>query len=290
MKKVLISLLLTITALLGTAQIANAENISDTNNIQAQIEINKIETIKNKKNVETKWDYKNGQYYFYINGDLATGFWEIDDIIYFFDRNSGVMHSTGWFLDYDMWFYSYPSGELKEGWHYENSNYYYFRSEWGAPAMLVHESDYLENSDSSIGYYYFNLEGKMHTGWLQVRGNYYYYGEDGAALEQGWLFDDNSWYYINSHGRMSTNIEEIDGLFYEFDLNGRMKTGWSLIEKSNIGDKVWVYYGNNGVRYQNKWLLENNSWYYFDENGYMVTSRMDINGLWYDFDLNGVMK
>ena len=53
------------------------------------------------------------------------------------------------------------------------------------------------------------------------------------------------------------------------------------------GAKWWYSYDEGGYA-KNAWLLENNDWYYFGNDGYMVTGWQKI-GSWYHFNDNGKM-
>ena len=51
----------------------------------------------------------------------------------------------------------------------------------------------------------------------------------------------------------------------------------------------WGYQENNGSYPRNQWRQLDNTWYYFDGNGYMVTGWQLINGEWYFFYDDGYM-
>lgn len=52
----------------------------------------------------------------------------------------------------------------------------------------------------------------------------------------------------------------------------------------------WKYRNEKGVDKTNTWLFDNNKWYYFDKNGFMVTGWQSIKDKWYYFSQNGFMK
>ncbi|MDO5564096.1 MAG: hypothetical protein Q4F88_02560 [Eubacteriales bacterium] len=83
--------------------------------------------------------------------------------------------------------------------------------------------------------------------------------------KSGWNTDANGKYYMQSDGTYPKNSwAYIDGKYYRFNSSGYMKTGW-------FKDPT------------------NNSWYYLDGNGIMVTGPYYIDGYFYYFnDLNGV--
>lgn len=60
-----------------------------------------------------------------------------------------------------------------------------------------------------------------------------------------------------------------------------LNTGW---QKS---DKGWWYRENDGTYPQMTWKQMGDAWYYFDENGYMVTGEKEILGVTYQFHEDG---
>ena len=71
-------------------------------------------------------------------------------------------------------------------------------------------------------WYYTDLEGNPYTGWLNADGDWYYLAEDGI-MQTGWIHLDAD-YYLDDSGRMVTGSRRIDGVRYEFDADGRLKT------------------------------------------------------------------
>lgn len=75
-------------------------------------------------------------------------------------------------------------------------------------------------------------------------------------------------------------------------------SGNRIVEEDELGDTDgrWLNYAE-GKRYQsedgtnpaNQWKLIDSDWYYFDENGYMVTGWRQVGGIWYYMGTNGVM-
>lgn len=60
--------------------------------------------------------------------------------------------------------------------------------------------------------------------------------------------------------------------------------GWQKI------DNVWYYFNANGYALSSQWLLWQNKWYYLDENCKMVAGKwLKISGKWYYFYANGIM-
>ena len=71
-------------------------------------------------------------------------------------------------------------------------------------------------------------------------------------------------------------------LLFTILLGSSALAGW---QKDGTG---WWYSYENGGYAKNTWLQENNKWYYFGNDGYMVTGWRKI-GSWYHFDGSGEM-
>ena len=100
------------------------------------------------------------------------------------------------------------------------------------------------------------------------------------------------WWYRHADGSYTSNgWEKIDNLWYFFDKEGWMKTGW-LSWKNNK-----YYLQKNSTKdfkegqMRTGWVKINNLWYYFNSEGVMANKTcLEIDGKWYAFSSNGVMK
>lgn len=83
--------------------------------------------------------------------------------------------------------------------------------------------------------------------------------------QMGWSFENGNWYYINDdHLKIKECWKYIDNVWYSFDKDGSMRTGWY---KEN--DK-WYYFEESGAL-KTGYLQYNNNIYYFYPNGEMAT-------------------
>ena len=91
---------------------------------------------KEKGYMQRAWLYNNGSwYYFYGNGQMATGFINLNGAYYYLDASSsssvGIM-KTGWQKINGYWYYFNKSsdngveGMMRKGWQYIDGNWYYF--------------------------------------------------------------------------------------------------------------------------------------------------------------------
>lgn len=95
--------------------------------------------------------------------------------------------------------------------------------------------------------------------------------------EHGWWFQKQDGSYPKDEWIMIKNV------WYRFDLNGYMQTGW-------IGlDKVKYFLNQNGSMVSNDWALENEKWYFFNESGAMQTGWVNWKDKWYYMNPDGSM-
>lgn len=236
-----------------------------------------------RKGADNLWRYLNGQ------GVMAINTWVDDE--YYVDSN-GIMvtdkwlklakRTNSWDTSSDMvWYYFGSSGKaVTDGW-----------------------------SKISGKYYYFDGDGVMQTGW--VDDDTYYLGDDGA-MRTGWMYlpdpeeddfddqtvpfgddDDKHWYYFQSSGKKYTpstgraeyKLYKIDGVYYCFDSEGRMQTGWV-----NMGDKEDGNFEN--YRYFTEDGKVKTGWYSIEPPDDEDSSAFDFDDevQWYYFSSNGIPK
>lgn len=114
---------------------------------------------KEKGYMQTAWFYDNGNwYYFYGNGQMATGFINLNGAYYYLDESSsssiGIMKS-GWQKINGYWYYFNKSsddgvyGMMKKGWQYIDGNWYYFYYGDGKMAANTWIDGYYVNSSGA---------------------------------------------------------------------------------------------------------------------------------------------
>lgn len=216
-----------------------------------------------------------------------------------------------------------------EGWTASSDGWKYF-DEKGHPV-----SNTWEESDGA--WYYLDNDGIMVKNRVIDTGNgLYYAGKDGKRIENNWVFvsgpaagqQEDGWYYFGDKGKAYNGAldikKKINGKFYAFDDNGRMKTGWLDADGDPLaaGDSPVVdgvyYAGEDGSLWSQEWMnyssmpeSETDSvagevdgahygnykalWMYFDSNCRRVKAGPDgnrqkvIEDNTYGFDENGVM-
>ena len=98
-----------------------------------------------------------------------------------------------------------------------------------------------------------------------------------------WMYSSGRWWYRHANGSYTTKAwEKIDGVWYYFDDEGWMKTGW-------VKDGSWYYLDGSGAM-QTGWVKDNGAWYYLNQSGAMQTGWVKDNGTWYYLNQSGAMQ
>ena len=133
-------------------------------------------------------------------------------------------------------------------------------------------------------------------GWVEENGSFKYYEEDDYFLTDTWKKRGEDWYYLNEEGEIATNAQ-IDE-YYVDETGKRVMDQWISIENEDAWDSPdaaeyhWYYYGKNGKAVISRWQKISESWYYFNEDGQMMTGKVEIDdATYYLGEANyGVMK
>lgn len=236
------------------------------------------------------WHQKNGavQYRDYF-GRPYTGWQYIDEKLYYFRPDTGVM-ATGWQDVEDDRFYFGQDGVRVTGWQdVDNSTYYL-----GEDGKMVTGWQQIDGKS-----YLFTETGAMATGWQMVDGNRSYFTQEGMALT-GWHTIEDKLYYFTEKGYTLSGTVELDGIRYRFTDEGAVHTGWFTEDTGSyyLNDKGqphigWLeledkhyYFDETGVRVTG-WVTENNDRYYLYEDGRLAIGRAEIDGAVHFFTSKG---
>ena len=168
------------------------------------------------KQIDGKWYYFNGW-----GGMYNDGIWWIDDKPYAFEK-SGAMKANQWHGEtytwegttYTDWFYMGADGAAKTGWFKVGNDWYYANdSGW------MWSDCWLEDGDNM---YYLKKSGAMaENEWIQDSGIWYYFKGSGAMAENEWVQDGGAWYWLKNGGDMAANeTVTISGKEYKFAASG----------------------------------------------------------------------
>jgi glucan-binding YG repeat protein len=212
------------------------------------------------------WVELSGNKYYYVDGEVKTGWQSINGKRYFFDE-SGIME-TGWVSQGGKKYYLDKKGVMKTGWLDTNGKRYYFdhtgamRTGWIADGGKE---------------YYLDGKGVMKTGWLSLNEKRYFLDESGAK-KTGWLADGSEWHYLdNTTGIMKTGWINSEGRWYFLNDSGVMKNTQALVNNSQ-----WDYYlDKNKEEVASDWsnILEKK--YKINSKEEVVTGWLNYNEKWY---------
>lgn len=125
--------------------------------------------------------------------------------------------------------------------------------------------------------------GTEASGWVQeADGRYRFRKPGGSFAGNGWIKIDDQTYFIGQDGYMLSDTITPDGFYV--NASGAKQNyipGWKQV------DTRWKYLMKNGNYAANQWIQDTDqSWYYFNIGGYMVTDADTPDG--YHVGANGV--
>lgn len=120
--------------------------------------------------------------------------------------------------------------------------------------------------------------------WIQYQDKSWSFLKKKEAVT-GWQKIDSVWYYFDSNGLMHTGwLFDTDGKWYYLNASGSMKTSWLLDT-----DGEWYFFNGSGSM-RTGWVNWKNEWYYTSGSGAMKKSCWVLSdGKWYYLLENGVM-
>ena len=223
-----------------------------------------------------KLSYNKKWYYLDENGRMITEDKVINGVKYHFNKDGSM--AVGWEKVDGDWYYYQTSGKMVENrWLKINNIWYYFDKSGKMATGLT---------DINNVKYYFADSGKMIYGWHKAKDGTWYYGKsNGYGIELGWKKINGIWYYFDQDGKMATGSKDIGGKTYFFLNSGKMHSGWN-----KLNDGTWNYYLPSGEKAFSRWRIIGNTWYYFDNEGTMVTGKFNVGNTDYFFLNSGAMK
>ncbi len=130
-------------------------------------------------------------------------------------------------------------------------------------------------------WWYKHTNGSYTTKAWEKIDGVWYYFDDEGWMKTGWV-KDGKWYYLSESGAMLTGWKKINNTWYHLNNSGAMETGWSQVNGS------WYYLNSSGAM-QTGWVKDG-SWYYLNNSGAMKTGWLKDNGVWYYLQESGAMK
>lgn len=126
--------------------------------------------------------------------------------------------------------------------------------------------------------------------WVKQDGRWWYKHADGSYTKNGWELIDGLWYHFDGEGWMQTGWINDNGTWYYLAPDGdpdhadgsMYANEWALV------DGKWYYLTSSGAM-ATGWVKEGDKWYYTDGSGQMVTGWVKDNGEWYWLNADGSM-
>ena len=239
------------------------------------------------------WHFNDdGRVYYVRDGEILTGWQEIDGEVYYFD-DKGFMHRDSVVYIYDpdtdtRYAYCFDKdGHMVVGW-YEDlwSNHYYYLEDGKA-------ADGLLTVDGVL--HYFCYDGKMYCDMAIIdegSNRFIFIDEAGTAemaneVQEGWNDVCGYKYYIEN-GSPVSGWKIIDEKTYCFRYDGRMYAGILAFVYNGDHGSDRYYFDENG-QYVTGWFPYGGDMYYFGSDGKGAKYLNTINGKSYYFD-NGRMR
>ena len=220
--------------------------------------------------------------YFDENGVMARGLVKIGNDYQYYDENGNQI-----------------KGQLVTD---KDGNTRYFKADSGA--MVAGEFALVNG-----GWYYFDENGVAVKGAQTINGQQLYFDNNGVQAkgifvtnEDGtrsyydaksgekfvgdfFTTGDNHWYYADENGNLATGSQVIRGQKLFFAEDGLQAKG---IFTTDAEGNRHFYDPDSGDLAVNTFIADGDNWYYFDNNGMVVTGDQVINGQQLHFDDNGI--
>ena len=118
------------------------------------------------------------------------------------------------------------------------------------------------------------------VGWIERSGRWRFRYPDGTYIRDSWGKISGVWYLFDGNGDMLTGWQLRSGIYYYMDTSGAMRTGW-LLDKN-----VWYFLKDDGAMAVG-WIQLGDKAYYLNGSGAMVTGWQTIDDQIYYFYPDG---
>ena len=223
---------------------------------------------------ETIWQ-KDKKLHLIFEGDapIWEGSYNAEDIVIHYLSEKKGWSAPGWHGYAAVSDQSEQKGTWKKsdlGWQYRHEDGSCTKNAW----EKIHDK-----------WYHFDKKGYMQTGWMEKDGKWYYFNPSGRACANQWQWINGKCYYFHNDGHMAEKEWILNSLNrYYVDASGAwVKDTW---QKNSTG---WWYRHGDGSYTKNGWEKINGSMFYFANNGYMQTGRVQDNEKTYYMNDAGYM-
>ncbi|MBM7635280.1 hypothetical protein [Streptococcus saliviloxodontae] len=223
------------------------------------------------------------------DGKAVNGLQVIDGKTYYFQNNypttsqKVTLDGVDYYFDKDGVGTRLSNPTYKNQYYTEDGKWYYAGSDGKA----------LTGSQTIDGVsVYFNKDGSQVKGDFENQNPYtghYYDPDTGAMWKNRFVEYEGKWYYLDEDGETVRGAQLYNNQTLFFDTYGRQIKGeltyqptWTKASNGNYfyrADNNFAYYyydKDTGARAQSQYVLIDNHWYYFDENGRRVSGAKTI--------------
>ena len=206
-----------------------------------------------------------GNYWLGADGKMVTNAW-VDNGRYYVDANGA------WVKGAQKPATPKPAVTQKQGWVQSGGAWYFY-----------HQGKIVRNA--WVGSYWLGADGKMATSAWVDNGRYYV-GANGVWVKdakkpeapkpvekkQGWVKEGNTWYYFEN-GTIARN--KWIGSTYWVGADGKMVTS-SWVDNGRYyvdANGAWVKDAKKPAEKKQGWKKEDNSWYYYEQDGTLARNK-----------------
>ena len=200
--------------------------------------------------------------YAFSSGELATGDYTINGVLYHFGEDgrlkSGTVQEDNAIIRYGDDGSIAETIKFQEGWNLVDGVYYYLK-----------DGKLLKNTTCKLSdgkWYSFDKSGKMRNN-IKYSGRYY--DESGAAMT-GWIYDTGKWYYADPEdATLYSGFQTINGKkYYFFDHYDPSYNEYAMWIGETVIDGNVVTTDDDGVvvsivPIENGWSFHGGIWYYY---------------------------
>ncbi len=196
----------------------NGEDVMDENE-ELDSDTKEEEPVAIAEEEKNGWQEENGCWYYYENGEKATGIVEIGGKQYFFELQDGELQTDSKCYLNDAVYRTDSNGVLISGWY---GNYTWEKEYYEADGKGANGYKTIDGKN-----YYFE-DGRLLSETFLADSYLYIISESGevvqrvSASKNGWIAAGDEWYYAQNGELVKGQWLEVKGKKYRLDTDGKM--------------------------------------------------------------------
>ena len=227
---------------------------------------------------------EEGIRYYGEDGQYYTGIAEIDEVLYYFEPETGYLSQIAQWIDLNgKKFFCNEKGVL-----YRNrlisfgASYYYMGDDGSVQTGIFYVDGALRYADPKSGII------QVTSGWISYNGKDYFADDEGILYRNQFISFGSTYYYLGSDGDVQKGTFKVGNNWYHSNSStGALKrqAGW-------IEDGEKKYYANSeGVIYIDRILYFGSTWYYMGSDGSVQKGVVNAGGtLYYADTTTGIIQ